>query len=264
MEKIKELREKTGAGMVDCKKALEEAGQDIDKAVEILRKKGIAKAAKRGDRETSEGIVKVDTNADGTEGYIVEFNSETDFVARNEKFQELTDKVMAVVKEKKPASLEALMSESMEEGTVQESIDTLSGVIGEKLGIKNMEIVSGAAVTAYSHAGGKIGVLVSLAKVDEELGKGLAMHIAASAPRYMKAEDVDTAEIEKEKEIYREQLAKEGKPENIIENILVGKVAKYCSEVCLLEQEYIMDDKKKIKDVLGDNSIEKFVRFSLV
>jgi len=264
MEKIKELREKTGAGMVDCKKALEEAGQDIDQAVEILRKKGIAKAAKRGDRETSEGIVKVDTNEDGTEGYIVEFNSETDFVARNDTFQELTDKVMAIVKEKKPANIEVLMSEPMAEGTVQESIDNLSGVIGEKLSVKKMEIVSGNAVTAYSHAGGKIGVLVELENKDDELGKNLAMHIAASAPRYMKAEEVEEAEIEKEKEIYREQLEKEGKPENIIENILTGKVAKYCSEICFLEQEYIMEDKKKVKDVLGDNQIKKFVRFSLV
>jgi len=265
MEKIKELREITGAGMVDCKKALEEAGGDIDKAIELLRKKGIAKAAKRGDRETSEGIVIVETNDDNSEGYIVEFNSETDFVARNDKFLALVKEVMDVVKTKKPATLEALMSEAMGVGTVQEGIETLSGVIGEKLGVKRMEIVSGSTVTAYSHAGGKIGVLVVLDTADQsEIGRNIAMHIAASAPKYMNSEDVDVAEIEKEKEIYKEQLLKEGKPENIIEGILVGKVKKYCSEVCLMEQEYIMDDKKKVSEAIGDVKIEKFVRYGLV
>lgn len=265
MEKIKELREKTGAGMVDCKKALDESNGDINLAIEILRKKGIAKAAKRGDRETSEGIVKVETNDDKTEGYIVEFNSETDFVARNDKFQALTDQIMSVVKTQKPANLEALMAMPMETGTVQENIDTLSGVIGEKLGVKQMDIVSAASVTAYSHAGGKIGVLVALDKADQaELGRDIAMQIAAAAPRYLVPEEVEASEIEKEKEICKEQLIKEGKPENMLEGILVGKIKKYCSEICLMEQEYIKDDKKKVKDVLGDVKIVKFVRFSLV
>lgn len=265
MEKIKELREKTGAGMVDCKKALDESNGDINLAIEILRKKGIAKAAKRGDRETSEGIVKVETNDDKTEGYIVEFNSETDFVARNDKFQALTDQIMLVVKTQKPANLEALMAMPMETGTVQENIDTLSGVIGEKLGVRQMDIVSAASVTAYSHAGGKIGVLVALDKADQaELGRDIAMQIAAAAPRYLVPEEVDASEIEKEKEICKEQLIKEGKPENMLEGILTGKIKKYCSEICLMEQEYIKDDKKKVKDVLGDVKIVKFVRFSLV
>jgi len=265
MEKIKELREKTGAGMVDCKKALDESNGDINLAIEILRKKGIMKAAKRGDRETSEGIVMVETNDDNTEGYIVEFNSETDFVARNDKFQALVNSIMAVVKTQKPASLEALMSLPMETGTVQENVDTLSGVIGEKLGVKRMEIVSAATVTAYSHAGGKIGVLVALDKAGQgELGRDIAMQIAAAAPRYLVPEEVEASEIEKEKEICREQLVKEGKPENMMEGILVGKIKKYCSEICLMEQEYIKDDKKKVKDVLGDAKIVKFVRFSLV
>lgn len=265
MEKIKELREKTGAGMVDCKKALDESNGDINLAIEILRKKGIAKAAKRGDRETSEGIVKVETNDDKTEGYIVEFNSETDFVARNDKFQALTDQIMSVVKTQKPANLEALMAMPMETGSVQENIDTLSGVIGEKLGVKQMDIVSAASVTAYSHAGGKIGVLVALDKADQaELGRDIAMQIAAAAPRYLVSEEVEASEIEKEKEICREQLIKEGKPENMLDGILVGKIKKYCSEICLMEQEYIKDDKKKVKDVLGDVKIVKFVRFSLV
>ena len=265
MEKIKQLREQTGAGMVDCKKALEESNGDIAKAIEILRKKGIAKAAKRGDRETSEGIIKLTVNAAGNEGYMAEFNSETDFVARNEKFQEFTDQVMAIIQEKKPASLEALLAEAMGAGTVAEALGTLSGVIGEKLGIKRMAILSSAGtVTAYSHMGGRIGVLVAVDKPGQkELGYDIAMQIAAANPKYLAAEDVESAEIEKEKEIYREQLAKEGKPENILENILAGKVKKYCSEICLLEQEYIKDDKKKVKDILGDVKIEKFIRCSL-
>jgi len=264
MELIKQLREMTGAGMVDCQKALKEAGNDLEKAVDILRKKGIAKAAKRTGRDTNEGVVKVAVNGDKTEAYILEINSETDFVSRNEKFQAFADSVMELVKTQKPANLEALMGLKLSVGTVQEDLDSLSGTIGEKLGVKRFEIITGATVAAYSHLGGKMGVLIALDQTGkEELAADLAMQVAASNPKYILPSEVDPAEMNREKEIYKEQLMKEGKPEAMVEKILEGKAGKYYSEVCLVEQEYIKDDKKKVKDVLGGVNVLKFVRFSL-
>lgn len=264
MEKIKELRERTGAGMVDCKKALDESGGDLDKAVEILRKKGIAKAAKRTDRETSEGVVLVGVNADNTEGYAIEMNSETDFVARNDKFQELGRQILEAAKANKPVDLEALLSLPLSSGSVKESLDSLSGVIGEKLEIKRYGQVTGATVSAYSHLGGKIGVLVALDRAGAaELAADIAMQVAAANPKYLKPEEVPADELQKEKDIYREQLIKEGKPEAMIDKISDGKVAKYYSDVCLIKQEYIKDDKKSVEQVLAGANILKFIRYSL-
>lgn len=264
LELIKQLREKTGAGMVDCKKALEESSGDAEKAIEILRKKGIAKAAKRGERETSEGLILIDVNELSNEAYILEMNSETDFVARNEQFQNFSKEIMNIIKDSKPADLETLLAFSKEDMSVKESLDNLSGTIGEKLNIKRFEILSGASVAAYSHSGGKIGVLVALDQANKgDLAFDIAMQIAATDPKYLKPEEIPADEIAKEKEIYKEQLLKEGKPENIIDNILEGKVKKYHEEVCLLKQEYIKDDKKKVEDILGDVNIEKFIRYSL-
>ncbi len=264
MELIKKLREQTGAGMVDCKKALEEANGNIEEATEALRKKGIAKAAKRVDREACEGVILVDTNEEGNEGYILEVNSETDFVARNEQFQGLAKNILSIIKNKKPSNLEDLMQEKAENGTVQEELDNLSGTIGEKLGVNNFAVLSGATVGAYSHMGGKIGVLVALDKPGQkEVATDIAMQIAATNPQYLTPEEVPAEVIEKEKGVYREQLSKEGKPENIIDNILEGKINKYFEEVCLVKQEFIKDDKKKVEEILGDSKIEKFIRYSL-
>jgi elongation factor Ts len=264
MEQIKKLREMTGAGMVDCKNALDSAGGDLEKAIEFLRKKGIAKAAKRSEREASEGIILVAVNDDKTEGYVVEVNSETDFVARNEKFKDLVNSILEVVKIKKPANSEELLAMELNGSTVEEQISTLSGVIGEKLALGRVAVVSGQTVSAYSHLGGRIGVLVALDQAGkEELAGDIAMHIAASNPRYLNSSEVLAEELEKEKEIYREQLLKEGKPENMIENIMPGKIKKYYSEVCLVDQEYIKDDKKTITDILGGVNIIKFIRYSL-
>lgn len=264
MEQIKKLREMTGAGMVDCKNALDSAGGDLEKAIEFLRKKGIAKAAKRSEREASEGIILVAVNDDKTEGYVVEVNSETDFVARNEKFKDLVNSILEVVKIKKPVNSEELLAMELNGSTVEEQISTLSGVIGEKLALGRVAVVSGQTVSAYSHLGGRIGVLVALDQAgQEELAGDIAMHIAASNPRYLNSSEVLAEELEKEKEIYREQLLKEGKPENMIENIMPGKIKKYYSEVCLVDQEYIKDDKKTITDILGGVNIIKFIRYSL-
>jgi len=246
------------------KKALDEAGGDIEKAIEILRKKGIAKAAKRSERDAAEGIIVVDVNNDKTEAYAVELNSETDFVARNEKFQELAKQILEVVKNNKPASEEELLKAKLNDSTVEENISNLSGVIGEKLALGRFSVISGQTVASYSHLGGKIGVLVAIDQPGkDELASDIAMHVAAANPRYLKSEDVPSAETDKEKEVYREQLIKEGKPENMIDNIMQGKIKKYYSEVCLLDQEYIKDDKKKVSDILAGSSISKFVRLSL-
>ncbi len=265
MEKLKELREKTGAGIGDCKKALDEAQGDIEKAVEILRKKGIAKAGKRGDREAGEGVIKVATNDAETEGYILEVNAETDFVVRNDKFQEFSDKIFGLVKGQKPADLEALLGLTMEDGhSVKENLESLSGVIGEKLGIKKFDILTGGSVAVYSHMGGRIGAVVALDKAGEaDLARDIAMQVAAANPKYISPEEVPAEELDKEKDIYAEQLRKEGKPEEMIEKILGGKVGKYYEEVCLLKQEYIKDEKKKVEDILGPSKVEKFVRYSL-
>lgn len=264
MELIKQLREMTGAGMVDCQKALQESANNLEKAVEILRKKGIAKAAKRTGRETNEGVVKVALNDTKTEGYILELNSETDFVSRNEKFQAFADQVLELIKLHKPTSLDDLLALSLENGTVQDSLASLSGTIGEKLGIKRFAVVSGETVVAYSHLGGKIGVLVSLDKPDQAvLAMDIAMQVAAANPKYLAPAEVDPLEMEKEKDIYREQLLKEGKPAEMVDKIVLGKLGKYYTEVCLLEQEYIKDDKKKIKDILSGVQIRQFIRYSL-
>ncbi|OGF25503.1 translation elongation factor Ts [Candidatus Falkowbacteria bacterium RIFOXYB2_FULL_34_18] len=265
MEKIKELREKTGAGMVSCKKALEEAGGDINKAIEILRKQGIAKAAKRSARETSEGVIKLAVNEAKTEGYIIEINAETDFVAKNEKFQNFGDNVLRIVINKKPKDLECLLGLDLDGSTVGDTLANLSGTIGEKMEIKRFNILSSqGTVAAYSHMGGKIGALVALDKPQESgLAYDIAMQVAAADPKYINIEDVNPEEIKKEKEIYKEQLLKEGKQENMIDKILNGKINKHFEDVCLLRQDFIKEDKKKIEDVLGGVKVERFIRYSL-
>lgn len=279
MEKLKLLRLKTGAGLVDCQKALEEAGGEIEKAIEILRKKGIAKAAKRSEREAGEGVVLVDVNKEGNEGYILEMNSETDFVARNEQFKGFADLALKVIEAKKPKSKEELLQIKISdytaslsgdaplngEETIGQRLAALSGVIGEKLEIKRYDILrAGGSAAGYSHAGGRIGVLVALDQADKrDLAHEIAMQVAAANPRYVGPEDVPAEEITKEKEIYKAQLLKEGKPENMIDKIVSGKLNKFYEEVCLVKQEYIKDDKKRVEDVLGDAKVEKFIRYSL-
>ena len=265
MENIKILRDKTGAGMVDCKKALDESGGDINKAIEILRKKGIAKAAKRSDREAGEGVVKVALSGDAKIGYIVEVNAETDFVVRSEKFQDFCEKIMKLIMEKQPKDLAELMALDFSGVSVKDSLSSLSGIIGEKLDIKKYEMLNSlGTVAVYSHLGGKIGVLVALDKEGQsDIAYDVAMQIAAVNPKYINPEDVLAEEIEKEKEIYKAQLLKEGKPENMLDKIMQGKLAKFYEEVCLVKQEYIKDETKKVEDILGIAKVEKFIRYSL-
>ncbi|MDP3899779.1 MAG: translation elongation factor Ts [bacterium] len=270
-EQIKALREKTGAGMIDVKKALEEAGGDMEKATDILRKKGAAKAAKRAGREASEGIIIASVNDEGNEGYMVEVNSETDFVSRNEQFQDFAKKIFAIVKNEKPNNREELLKLTFADTTVQAKLEELTGSIGEKLDIKNVAVLKSdhGVVASYIHASGRIGVLIAMSGVekDSEIAHDLAMQVAASNPKCLTPAEVAPEEIEREKDVYREQLKNEGKPEAMIEKIIAGKLGKFYEEVCLVKQIYIKDDKKTVEQVLqaaGENvSIEKFVRFSL-
>jgi elongation factor Ts len=266
MEEIKQLRERTGAGIVDCKAALTEAGGDIEKAIEILRKKGIAKAAKRADRETKAGVILVSVTDDAKAGYVLELNAETDFVVRNDKFKQLGDKTLAAILVNKPTSLEEVLNLKLEDGaTIGESWQHLSGVIGEKMGLNRYDcLTSAGTVAGYAHPQGNIGVLVALSNANAtDLARDIAMHIAAASPRYVNSTEVDPAEMEKEKEIYREQLKKENKPAEMVEKILLGKMNKFYEEVCLMDQEYIKDDKKRVKEILAGSTIEKFIRYQL-
>lgn len=265
LELIKDLRERTGAGMADCKTALAESDGDLEKAIEILRKKGIAKAAKRSDRETSEGLVKLATNDQQTEGYIVELNAETDFVVRSDGFQQFADKLINFIRDTKSADLEALLASKFEQGSVREDLEALSSVVGEKLDIKRYaKLSSNGSVAGYSHAGGRIGALVALDQAGQtDLARDIAMQVAAVNPKYVTPEEVPADELAREKDIYAEQLRKEGKPEEMIEKIMAGKVNKYYEEVCLVKQEYIKDDSKKVEAVLNGAKVEAMVRFSL-
>ena len=265
METIKNLREQSGAGIVDCKTALAEAGGDLTAAMEILRKKGIAKAGKRAERETSQGVIKAWISPDQRRGHLIELRAETDFVARNEQFQSLADNIMQVLVDHQPSDLDGLLSSNLGNQTVREAVDNLSGVIGEKIVLSNCAtLTSQGTVAAYLHAGGSIGVLVAISRAESgDLAKDVAMQIAANDPRYLTPDQVPMAEIEKEKEIYREQLSQEGKPAEMIEKILAGKVNRYFTEVCLVKQEFIKDEKQTIEQILGGAVIEKYYRFKL-
>ncbi|MEI6378611.1 MAG: translation elongation factor Ts [Candidatus Falkowbacteria bacterium] len=266
MEEIKLLRQRTGAGMVDCKKALDEAAGDIEKAIEILRKKGIAKAAKREARETREGLVKFVVSADGHQAVMVEFNAETDFVVRNDSFQKFIADVMDLAAMHWPKNIDQLLELPMADGnSIKSNLEVMSGVIGEKLAVSRMEYLStNGSIGGYSHAGGKIGALVALDAADAgDLARDIAMQVAAANPRYLNPADVDAAEIETEKSVYAELLKKEGKPEAMLEKIMEGKLVKFYEGICLTKQEYIKDDKLKVEQLLGGKQIEKFIRFSL-
>ena len=264
MELIKQLREITGAGIVDCQKALQEAEQNLDKAIEILRKKGIAKAAKRGDRATNEGIVRLFKNEAGNKAFAFILSSETDFVSRNEKFQDFAKELEALILKEEPENLEELLTLEFKEASVKEDLALLSGVIGEQMELKDYKYLTAPSLAGYSHLGEKLGVLLALDQPGlEDLALELAMQVAATNPKYISPSEVGQEEIEKEKEIYKEQLIKEGKPELILDKIVEGKINKYFEEICLIEQEYIKDDKKKVKELLAGAKVLAFWRLSL-
>lgn len=260
---ISKLRAATGAGMMDCKKALDEANGDMELAGEILRKKGVVKAAKRADKIAAEGLVIGVTSVDAKVGALVEVNCETDFVAKSDDFIKFTKDVMIAVDKNNPADLGALNATKLDSGeTVAEALAKLTIKIGEKVSVRRFgryESKEGK-VFMYIH-GTKIGVLLELVGGDDGLGVDLAMQVAAANPKYLDRTTVSTAALDKEREIYAEQLRAQKKPENIIENILKGKVEKYYEDVCLVDQVYVKDEEKKVKDLLAKANA-KIVRFA--
>lgn len=262
---VKELREITGAGMMDCKKALVECEGDKDKAIDYLREKGIAKAAKKAGRIASEGVVAAAVTADGKTACIVEINSETDFVAKNENFQNLVKKIAEHIVACKPADMDALNASQMDGKTVADVMTEAVASIGEKLSLRRFEVYTteDGKLATYIHMGGKIGVIVELSGGDEALGKDVAMQIAAAKPQCIGRADVDQEALAHEREVLRKQALEEGKPEKIVEKMVDGRINKYYKEVCLVEQEFVKDSDKTIKDILAGVEVRRFARFEM-
>ena len=260
---VKELREITGAGMMDCKKALVECEGDKDKAIDYLREKGIAKAAKKAGRIASEGVVAA--ASDGKTACIVEINSETDFVAKNENFLALVKKIAEHIVACKPADMDALNASQMDGKTVADVMTEAVASIGEKLSLRRFEVYTteDGQLATYIHMGGKIGVIVELSGGDESLGKDVAMQIAAAKPQCIGRADVDQEALAHEREVLRKQALEEGKPEKIVEKMVDGRINKYYKEVCLVEQEFVKDSDKTIKDILAGVEVRRFARFEM-
>lgn len=268
MQDIQALRAKTSCGIMDCKKALKDAKGDMETAVDILRKKGMAKAATRSVRKTTEGVVKIELSQDKKIAYMLQLCSETDFVSRNDKFQGLATDILHIMKQsKEELELNGIKELELSSGnSVAQAVEGLSGVIGEKIELVNAQVVKATddeTIGYYIHSNQKIGVVLIVSGKDEELIKQVCMHIAASAPLYISKEDVPAKELDREREVLKEQVINEGKPEQVAEKIVEGKLRKYFEEVCLLEQKFVIDPEKKISDVLGSMKVVRFVRFSI-
>jgi len=257
---VKELRERTGLGMMDCKKALQAAEGDIEKAIEDLRKESGLKAAKKAGRIAAEGLVLTKTADDGSYGVLVEVNSETDFAARNEAFIDFANTVLETVYSKKESDIDALLAAGLEQerqALVQE--------IGENITVRRASLVEGDVVGAYVHSNSKIAVLVALKGGNEELAKDVAMHVAAVNPMVVAAEDVPADVLNKESEIYTAQAAESGKPADIVEKMVSGRLRKYVEEVSLLEQAFVKDADTKVGKLVKDGGAEvsSFSRFEV-
>jgi elongation factor Ts len=272
---VNELRQKTGAGMMDCKKALTEANGDFEKAIEILRKKGASVAAKRAEKSANEGMIKTKISADNSTGFIVEVNCETDFVAKSNDFMDFTEEVLNAVESKKPANVQELFGDS----GLKNKMTDLLGKVGEKIEVSRFAIENAVdgIVIDYVHLGSKLGVLVRFDNAGKaadnltEMAKDIAMQVAAMSPICVKREEVPQEVVNKEIEIYKEISRKEGKPENILDKIAQGKLNKYYQENCLVEQAFIKDNSKTVGDLIkefnskhGTNaSVKLFHRFHL-
>ena len=263
---VKELREKTGAGMMDCKKVLTETDGDLEKAAELLREKGITKAAKKSGRVAAEGMVEAYISEDEKVGAIVEVNAETDFVAKNEEFRTFVMDVAKQIVKNNPESVETLLAEPamFEEGkTVNEALIGKIATIGENISIRRFarfETTDGL-IEKYIHGDGKIAVLVNMTSGTKELAKDVCMQIAAARPEFIDRNQVPAERVEKEKEILKIQTMNEGKPEAIAEKIVLGRINKFYQEICLVDQEFVKDPSKKVSDILKDSKVLEFARF---
>jgi len=265
---VKELREKTGAGMMDCKKALVETDGDMEKAIDLLREKGIAKAAKKGDRIAAEGLTSI--LVEGNKAVILEVNSETDFVAKNEGFQTLVKELANHILANNPESVEATLEQTMENGAkVADHINAAIATIGEKLSLRRFEVVTKTdsdAFGAYLHMGGRISVLSVLeGTTDEEAAKDVSMHIAAINPKYVSRDQVDASELEREREVLTQQALNEGKPEKIVAKMVEGRINKFYEEICVNEQAFVKNPDVKVGQFVESKGgkIQSFIRFEV-
>ncbi len=263
---VKDLREKSGAGMMDCKKALAECNGDIDAAMDYLREKGIAKAEKKGSRIAAEGLANIYVSAD--KAVILEVNSETDFVSKNEEFTSMIDTIGNAVLNSTATTLDEVLKLSVEEGTVEDLIIAKTAKIGEKLSLRRIEVVeksSEEVFGSYLHMGGKIAVLTVLRGANEEIAKDVAMQAAAMAPRYVFISDVPEDVVAREREVLKEQSMNEGKPADIAEKMVEGRIKKFYKEICLAEQAFIKDGDISVNTYVTNSGgeIKKMIRYEV-
>ncbi len=263
---VKELREKTGAGMMDCKKVLTETNGDMEKAAELLRERGIAKAAKKSGRVAAEGLVTVYISADNKVGSILEVNAETDFVSKNEEFKEFVNTVAKVVADTNPTDIEALLNTKYADSskTVNEVLTDKIATIGEHMSIRRFERYEGTGlIEGYIHGDGRIAVLVDFENADTPLAKDICMQITAANPEYLSREEVPEERTKKEMEILKVQAMNEGKPAEIAEKMVQGRIGKFYSEICLLDQVFVKDSNVKVGDLIASKGakLNRFVRF---
>ena len=251
---IKELRDISGAGMMDCKKALEENDNDMEKAIELLRERGIAKAAKKAGRIAAEGLSTVIT--EGNKAVILEINCETDFVAKNEKFQNFVNEVARTILNSNAKTNEEALALPCEDGTLNDAVTNMTATIGEKISFRRFTLLEKSDdqnFGAYIHMGGKISVLTLLDGANEEVAKDVSMHAAAMRPEYVKKEQVPEEQVEHEKKILTEQAIAEGKPANIAEKMVMGRINKFYKEICLEEQEFVKDNSVSVAKYVSNN-----------
>ncbi|MBI5055866.1 MAG: elongation factor Ts [Nitrospirae bacterium] len=260
---VKKLREQTGAGMMECKKALTESGGDFDKAVDLLRQKGLAAAAKKAGRIAAEGVIAL--RISGTTGVLVEVNSETDFVAKNEEFQKFAGDIAELVSHQNPADIQILSNLTLGNATVEAKRQELIQKIGENLSVRRfVRFETSGKIASYLH-GTRIGVIVDYEGGDEQLGKDLAMQVAASTPLYLNRETVPAEDLDRERAIFEAQAKESGKPANVVGKIVEGKLEKFFGDTCLVDQLFIKDPdgKQKVKDILKGAVIRRFARFQV-
>ncbi|MER2114623.1 MAG: translation elongation factor Ts [Solibacillus isronensis] len=264
---VKELREKTGAGMMDCKKALVSTEGDIDAAIDFLREKGLAAAGKKADRIAAEGTTYILEN--GNEAILLEVNAETDFVAKNDKFQILVSSLAEQLLSAKPESVDAALELEKDGVKIADQISTATATIGEKISLRRFEIktkTDADAFGSYLHMGGRIGVLVVLeGSTDAAAAKDIAMHIAAINPTYISRDEVSADEVERERKVLTEQALNEGKPENIVAKMVEGRLGKYFEDVCLLDQAFVKNSDQKVRDFVNslNATVTSFTRYAV-
>ncbi|SHG84864.1 translation elongation factor Ts [Virgibacillus chiguensis] len=266
---VKELREKTGAGMMDCKKALQETDGNLEAAVDFLREKGLSKAAKKADRIAAEGSAYI--QADGNTAVLLEVNCETDFVTKNDQFKDLLSTLATHLLKHQPETVEQALEQTMEATgeTVENHIKAAVAKIGEKLSLRRFTIVTKTdndAFGEYLHMGGRIGVLTLLeGTTDTAVAKDVSMHIAAVNPRYISRDDVAEEEVNHEREVLKAQALNEGKPEHIVEKMVEGRLGKFFEEICLLEQSFVKDPDQKVKKFVADKgaTVKTFARYEV-